>query len=1039
MKKTLLLALCLLALTLKAQKPDLVLPTIHSSIVKGTCFSADSRFMATHAGSEIKMWDVKSGRLLRTIPSPSCEIGDIALSKDGSRLVCITLCDKNSIGEEGDEYQVDTEVQVWDMVAGKKLHTLIAFKSTLFYHEFAGYAHQYKVGISDDGNWATASYEETTALWDTRSGREKWKSEYLGTGKCSPDGQHLVFVRQDTVVNLVNTADGAKTEILQDGCSLFAFQGDNVVMLTQGKVLKRWNTRRKSFLEDVILPEEFFPHDMLWAKLSFSQDGNRLGRGYEVDSNGDEKNRATSSLLQSVFFDVNTGLPVSRDTLEVEGGCDFFLTPDFQYYLTKPAQVSVDRVEVIAGMAAYSISTGAFSHYFGLKQLESTTEANFNRCDDACRVYTVYNEGRMILIDRSGAEYHDAPSTLFFTEEGRLINGPKDSLMNFAENQTVQIDHRWKLESPDNLSYQLIDTKTNRLVATLLLVDADPNYYYEGYDTDTIRTSSIWAVTTPSGLFDASPEMMDNLHYVVGLDVIELSQLKERYYEPGLLSKIMGLSQETTRSVEDFNSVALYPDMTAQVSEHKLLVNLVPRDGGIGKLSLFVNGKEVLEDANPKRAQTIAVDLAPFANYYLPRENNILSLRVYNQAGWLKSAALELNYQSPATLTRTNPALYAIVVGTSNYASDKLDLTYADLDAAYFRQALQAAAPGVYADKVAITLLNTQADAPNRQGVSSKAAIRQAFADLVGKAKAQDVLVVYFSGHGISYGTAENAQFYYLTKDIASENLSDPEIRNNYAISSAELIKWINAIPALKQVMILDACNSGKIVEDLAASSKDLNSSQIRALDRMKDRTGMFILTGSAADKVSYEAGQYGQGLLTYSLLQGMSGLALTEDKRVDVMTLFQYSRDRVPELAKGIRGIQTPILAFPNNGASFDIGIVDGQVKIPLAQVKPVFIRNVFQDEVELDDVIGLTDALEKHFRELTAKGAQADIIFVDVKEYENAYSFKGLYSVKGDEVVVRVRLRKGKTQVGEEFTVTGKKSDLPALVEAILEKGVK
>jgi hypothetical protein len=55
------------------------------------------------------------------------------------------------------------------------------------------------------------------------------------------------------------------------------------------------------------------------------------------------------------------------------------------------------------------------------------------------------------------------------------------------------------------------------------------------------------------------------------------------------------------------------------------------------------------------------------------------------------------------------------------------------------------------------------------------------------------------------------------------------------------------------------------------------------------------------------------------------------------------------------------------------------------------------------------------------------------------NAYSFKGLYSVKGDEVVVRVRLRKGKTQVGEEFTVTGKKSDLPALVEAILEKGVK
>ncbi|HRF41154.1 MAG TPA: caspase family protein, partial [Saprospiraceae bacterium] len=69
-------------------------------------------------------------------------------------------------------------------------------------------------------------------------------------------------------------------------------------------------------------------------------------------------------------------------------------------------------------------------------------------------------------------------------------------------------------------------------------------------------------------------------------------------------------------------------------------------------------------------------------------------------------------------------------------------------------------------DKVAITLLNTRADDPERQGISSKAAIRQAFVDLVIKAKAQDVLMVYFSGHGVTYGAAENAQFYYLTKDI---------------------------------------------------------------------------------------------------------------------------------------------------------------------------------------------------------------------------------------------------------------------------------
>lgn len=585
--------------------------------------------------------------------------------------------------------------------------------------------------------------------------------------------------------------------------------------------------------------------------------------------------------------------------------------------------------------------------------------------------------------------------------------------------------------SRDNTA-KIWDRASGKEIATLIVLD-----------------STEWAVTTPAGLFDASPGAMNLMHFVVGTEVVDLEQLKERYYEPGLLGKLMGLNQDPLRSVEAFSAVPLYPEMNAQISDDKLKlqIDLTPRNGGIGKLSVFVNGKELQEDANPQRAQTVTLDLTEFGKYYKDEGPSTIALRVYNNAGWLKSQALELEYMPPPAArgtgtaggtaglsTNKKPGLYAVVVGTANYAGDKLDLKFADRDAAYFSQALRATAPKVFGDRVFITLLNTDAKETSKQDISSKTTIKKAFADIAAKAQAQDVLVIYFSGHGVNYGTAENTQFYYLTKDIASEDLKDPEIRKNYAVSSGEITDWIKSIAALKQVMILDACNSGKIVEDLVGR-KDLSSSQIRALDRMKDRTGMFILTGSAADKVSYEAGQYGQGLLTYSLLQGMSGLALTEDKRVDVMTLFQYSRDKVPELAKGIGGIQTPILAFPNNGASFDIGIVDAQVKIPLAQVKPVFIRNNFQDEDSFDDVLGLTPALASYFQQLTLEGAQASLIYVDVAEYENAYSMKGRYKQNGDAVEVRGRLFKGKTSKGE-FQVTGKKSELPGLVEAIVEK---
>jgi hypothetical protein len=60
---------------------------------------------------------------------------------------------------------------------------------------------------------------------------------------------------------------------------------------------------------------------------------------------------------------------------------------------------------------------------------------------------------------------------------------------------------------------------------------------------------------------------------------------------------------------------------------------------------------------------------------------------------------------------------------------------------------------------------------------------------------------------------------------------------------------------------------------------------------------------------------------------------------------------------------------------------------------------------------------------------------VYWDVKEYENAFSMKGRYSIKGSDVEVRVKLFKGKTALGEEFKVAGKKEDVPGLVKEILK----
>ncbi|TNE50616.1 MAG: hypothetical protein EP344_17240 [Bacteroidetes bacterium] len=579
--------------------------------------------------------------------------------------------------------------------------------------------------------------------------------------------------------------------------------------------------------------------------------------------------------------------------------------------------------------------------------------------------------------------------------------------------------------SMDN-TVKIWDTQTGRELATLVAID-----------------SVDWVVTAPSGLFDASPGSMRMMHYVVGLEVVDLEQLKERYYEPGLLQKLLGFNAGSVRDVSALGDLPLYPNINAAINGSQLLVELTERNGGLGKLSLLINDKEVTEDINTGREKRLQLDLAQYQRYFLPG-TNVVKLRAYNRAGWLKSPAIELQYDPPAgqgdagqsrpLMRRSKPGLYAIIIGTSDYSGDQLDLRFPDHDARAMAQAIQAAGGRLFEERVQLRLLTS--DAKSADSLSSKSNISAAFDAFAAQAQATDVLVVYFSGHGLSYGSAENSQFYYLTKDIASDNLKDPEVRNNYTISSEELTHWLTGIPAQKQVMILDACNSGKVVEALdAIGARALNSTQIRALDRMKDRTGMFVLTGSAADKVSFEASQYGQGLLTYSLLQGMSGLALTSDKRVDVMTLFQYARDRVPDLARGISQMQVPVLAFPSNGSSFDIGIVNAGVRIPVAEVKPVFIRNNFQEEESFTDELDLSGALAAYFQQVTARGAQASLIYVDVKEYENAYSIKGRYRIEGDAVILDGRLYKGKERKGE-FKVKGRKDDVPGLVQAIVEK---
>src|SRR5205085_624674 len=117
----------------------------------------------------------------------------------------------------------------------------------------------------------------------------------------------------------------------------------------------------------------------------------------------------------------------------------------------------------------------------------------------------------------------------------------------------------------------------------------------------------------------------------------------------------------------------------------------------------------------------------------------------------------------------------------------------------------------------------------------------------------------------------------YLTQDARTTDLAGSAFQQEWAITSDDLAGWMARTRARKEVLILDTCAAGAAARSLTEAAR-ASADQVRAIERLKDRTGFLVLMGCAADAVSYEATRFGQGLLTYALLQGMKGAALRDD-----------------------------------------------------------------------------------------------------------------------------------------------------------------
>jgi uncharacterized caspase-like protein len=386
------------------------------------------------------------------------------------------------------------------------------------------------------------------------------------------------------------------------------------------------------------------------------------------------------------------------------------------------------------------------------------------------------------------------------------------------------------------------------------------------------------------------------------------------------------------------------------------------------------------------------------------------------------------------------------MIGVSDYKGNELDLKYAAKDATDISNALAISAK---------KLLNTDSNehvfiyklttAAGHYQLPEKKAIKTVFDSIGKKATANDILMIFFAGHGVMTGEADKKQFYFLSADAST--LSTTDAVKDVGISTDELSEWMKPqnIKAQKRILIFDACNSGQAINDLVkmgkdgegflAARSDDKTQQVKAIDKLNEKSGLFILSASASDQNAYEMGRYSQGLLTYSLLKSIKQQPdiLEDGKYLNISRWFNAAEKSVTDLAKETGNRQEPQMVTTTN---FNIGMVDDDVmkSIVLPQEKALFTYCNFQnaDENVSADDLGLNRLTNQKLNDISGRGENSTIAFTAGSSAPDAYTLSGRYTITGNSISIKIFIR-GNKGLEQKSELSGTKDKLDELAEQI------
>jgi len=999
----------------------------HLGDIESVALSPDSRYVLTGSlDKTARLWDAATGRQLRTFTGHTDAILSVTFSPDGRYVLTGSR---------------DRSARLWDAATGQQLRSLEGHTDGVD-----------SVTFSPDGLYMLTGGEDSTArLWEAATGRpvRSFVGRAVGVGSVafSPDGHYLLTGSLDQRVGFWDAASGQQLRSMseQTDTTCMAISPNGRLVLTGGMnySVRLWDAatgqRLRSFdgHSDSIY---FVAHSF----VAFSPDGRLILTG-DADNTAHLWEVATGKRLRSLVGHTGEVYSVafSPDGLSVltgseDGSAKLWETTTGR--LIRSFQEQKGPIDAVAfSPSGHFVLTGSYEGAATLWDSETgqpvRSLTHFN-----IRSVAFSREGSFVLIggDDNTVRLRDGATGAVI----RRFVGHSGPILSVA----FSTDGRFMLTGSLDTTTRLWDFATGKQLAVLISFN-----------------DGGWAITDSEGRYDTNdPDSAAGLVWVTDrLDTIELKDLKDNYYTPNLLARI--LKGERLPAVKGLDKVPAPPAVAIEspyAPESKgAWLTIEDRGGGVGKLVVSVNGRTAKMIDHPLGGEgagknKVTVDLSDAT--LQPGENTItaFALDAGNQIRSHEATSI-FNIESRVKGFKTDageaaadykPQFYAIVIGTATFGNQKMNLLYPAHDAQSMMTGLKIGAGKLFGEEnVHLRLLTTAAVSDRDQ--PTKENIRAAFEGVQKNAKPTDVFLVYLSGHGVNLRT-EKDSYYYLTADARSLELgNNPELRDISTVSSTELKQWLGAknMP-LKEVLILDTCAAGAANEELAklVEARDVPPDQRRAIEFLKDASGTIILMGSAADRSSYEASKYGQGLLTYALLEGMKGRSIEDSSRLNVSRWFQFASEEVPQLAQSIGGIQKPVIAAPK-GTGFPVALLNpaDQALIPLATIKPELLHLSCHQNKDDHDPLALGAAVREQIREISHPSARGGdtteppVVYLDdVNDGPaDALTPRIVYTASGSDVTLTLRIDRGDDTLKEE-TLNIHAADRAALARGVAEK---